>query len=514
MERWPNQIRAFDGTIDAIGRGVKRLCVTSPTGTGKTAMMIEILEWCKANSKTVVLYCQRQMLFAQTCRTLEEHGIDFGQRASGYKPALLRAVQVAMFQTEVSRNRNEEYELHPADVVLVDEAHQTGGPTYQAILEEHEDAGVTIIGYTATPLDLVGYDELLIAGRNSECRDCGALVMAETFAPDEPDLRHIKKYKVGEDISDKDNYKAIMRPGVFGRVFQAWQEHNPEQRPTILFGPDVAGSLFFAQEFFKHGIRSAHIDGTDCWMDGESYNSNPEARDEIMQLSKSGEVKVICNRFVLREGINAPWIECGSFATVFGSLTAFLQSGGRLLRTAPGKTKAIVIDHGGNWHRHGSLNEDRIWELGQSNYLTVGKRVEAMREQREPEPIVCPECKRPRYRGRRCPYCGHEAHKHSRQVVQIDGTLKAVDGPIHKPRRRRRKCNTAYLWEQMYYRAKSKKWNATFRQAEALFAHEQHYWPPLDLPFMPVDRDDTWRKVSELKPRELIANPETVGATQ
>jgi hypothetical protein len=219
-------------------------------------------------------------------------------------------------------------------------------------------------------------------------------------------------------------------------------------------------------------------------------------------------VKVICNRFVLREGINAPWAEVGVFATVFGALTSFLQSGGRLLRSSPGKERAIIIDHGGNYWRHGSLNSDREWELAQTNYRTVGERAEAMREDREREPIVCPACNQVRNGGRKCPYCGYEAHKRSRVVVQVDGTLREVDGPVHKPRRVKRYPNTEQLWRRMYHRAKSKKWNATFRQAEGLFVTENHYHPPRDLPLMPKDPKDMWRKVADLKPHELISNQE------
>jgi hypothetical protein len=58
----------------------------------------------------------------------------------------------------------------------------------------------------------------------------------------------------------------------------------------------------------------------------------------------------------------------------------------------------------------------------------------------------------------------------------------------------------------MYHRAKSKKWNATFRQAEAIFVRENHYWPPRDLPFMPKSTADMWRKVSDVPRDSLISN--------
>jgi superfamily II DNA or RNA helicase len=445
------------------------------------------------------------MLFEQTARVLDEEGIVHGKRAAGHDTALLRNVQLIMTQTEASRvYKQESRALHDAKVVLVDELHQHQGPVFQRIMQDHVDAGAVIVGLTATPLDIDGFDELLIAGTVSEGRDCGALVKAETFAPDEPDLRHIRQYQVGEDLSEADNHKAIMRPGVFGRVQAAWLKHNPEQRPTILFAPDVAGSIFFAEQFWKAGIRSAHIDGEDTWIDGEFHSTDQDMRDHIAALSSRGEVKVVCNRFVLREGINWPWIECGIFATVFGGLTSYIQSGGRLLRAcnATGKTKAIVLDHGGSWHRHGSLNEDRNWVLGLTNRQAVGERAEKLREHKEPEPITCPQCSKVRLSGRACPFCGFEAHKKSRVVVQVDGTLKQVEGDVYKPRRVKLEKDTEALWKGIYF--SQKRCGRTFRAAEAWFFQKYHYWPPRDLPFMPKNGSDWWRKIKDVPAAELI----------
>jgi len=505
--RWPNQQRAFDLTTAAIAQGVKRICLTSPTGSGKTAMMTDMIQWGVEEGRRVALYTQRKMLYEQTAGVLERAGIDFGKRASGHETALLRAVQLAMTPTELSRvYQRGDRELHAAGLVLIDEAHcQTGG-AMQKIMQDHVADGAAIVGYTATPLDLEGlYDELIVAGVPSECRDFGALVPAETYAPDEPDLRHIKNYQVGLDLTEKDNAKAIMRPGVFGRVKDAWLQHNPHQKPTILFAPDVRGSIFFAEQFTKAGIRAAHIDGSDVWLDGQFYSTSQENRELVRDLMMAGDVKVVCNRFVLREGIDWPFVECGILACVFGALTSYLQSVGRLLRTCKdtGKQSATLLDHGGNWWRHGSANEDREWFLDLTNHRVVGERLEKMREKKIAEPITCPECGKVRNGGRQCPVCGHIAHRKSRMVVQVDGTLKLREGDIMRPWRIKREQNTPDLWRQMYYRAKSQKWNATFRQAEAMFFRENYYYPPRDLPLMPVESGDWWRKVADV-PREAL----------
>ena len=815
------------------------------TVTHNTTMLTDMIEWAVQNHKPVALYTQRKMLYDQTCRVLEKAGIRFGKRASGHDPNLFLDVQVCMSQTELSRVYKQEARgLHGASLVLIDELHQHQGPTFTRIVEDHVANGATVIGYTATPLDISNCDELLVAGWMSECLKIGALVRPETYAPDEPDLRHIKNYVVGRELTEGENVKSIMRPGVFARVFDAWKKHNPDARPTLGFGPDVAGSLYFAQEFWKNGVSAAHIDGEQIWCNGEFMPTDDDTRNEIARKSKQGEVKVIFNRFVLREGIDFPWLECGIFATVFGGLTSFLQSGGRLLRAYPGKEKCIINDHGGclddqteiltkrgwvgidgmlesdiiatmnqsgdcewsknigtlrkwcdapmlahrsnftdirvtnyhtmvmksdvrrgewkmvpahvmadrnsnciiptstvervppstlsdseigflgwfltdgniepsvphkhrgyrnririyqsgnapalhhnhilsclngcgfdfsvsrkmkptqfledsvqvtysissgrksdrgwdrlndwldknfpdiyntldsrqfsvlleamnlgdgckaanrvdsmaiavsnelaasriqalavrrgyrcnmrfqdppkdkpwhkgvyilnlvpssmltvakgslvespveafarvwcvqtnngtiitrrngkvailgnSYHRHGSLAVDRNWQLGMTNQRVCAERAERLREKKEQEPITCPECQKVRASGPTCPACGFTAHKKSRLVIQIDGTLKRVDGDVYKPRVEKMKPNTQQLWERMYYRARSQKWSGTFRQAQAMFFHENHYWPPKTLRLMPKESGDFFRKVSDVPKESLI----------
>lgn len=508
--RWPNQRRAFDGVLDAYRRGVRRLCVTSPTGTGKTQIGLDLIAWAKEQSWRVNWYTNRRMLLDQTSRVFAANGIDFGIRAAGYDLALLRDVQICSTQTEASRVLvREARDIHSANLVLVDEIHNQGGETLKELLGRHYEQEAMMVAFTATPLDIADIvDELLVAGIVSECRNIGALVPAETYAPDEPDLKHIRKYQVGEDLSEADNVKAIMRPGIFGRVVKAWKQHNPEQKPTLLFAPGVKESIWFAEQFTAAGIRAAHIDGTDTWIDGEFHGTDQESRQLIVELLQAGDIKVVCNRFVLREGIDLPFIECGIFATVFGGLTSYIQSGGRLLRACKdtGKEKAVVLDHGGNWHRHGSLNEDREWTLGLTNHRVVGERQERLREKKIAEPIVCPECGKVRAGGRMCPACGFVAHKKSRMVVQIDGSLRPVEGDVYKPRRVRHQHNEQQVWERMYHRMK--RAGRTFRQAEALYCVESHGWPPRDLPLMPRDSGDWWRKISDVPMSALIQKGE------
>lgn len=514
---WPHQAHGIDKVIEAVNAGDQRLCLTSPTGGGKSRIMTELILWALDTSRTVTVYTNRKMLLDQLARTLASAGIYHGLRASSFKPDHTCKVQLASIHTELSRvYRLKTWEKATPDLVLVDEAHVQSSAGPELVLGDHVKAGGAIVGVTATPIDLGHlYDRLIVAGVNSELRACGALVPCHTYGPDEPDAKRLEdaggKMKTGEDFTEEQVRKAIMTPTIFGRVYEWWKKLNPDQRPAILFAPGVKESMWFCEQFAKQGVACAHIDGehiafgeTDGDGNPVTYESTRDMRSEVMAKSKSGEIKIVSNRFVLREGVDAPWLYHGIFATCFGSLTSFLQAGGRLLRAHESMDHVILQDHGGNWHRHGSLNADRVWDMSESSYVIAAVRAQEMREKKQPEPIVCPKCFAVRLQGKACPKCGHAQTHRSRQVVQLDGSLKEMTGDVYAPRKTAMKSNTEKMWEEVYHRAKSKKWDASFAQAEALFFYENHYWPPRNLPLMPTRTNDWYRKVNRVPKDKLV----------
>lgn len=502
MELWSHQRRTLDDLQPKLEPG-NTICVTAPTGSGKTQMMVELL---RLGVRTV-LYTNRKMLLEQTARKLLEEEIQFGIRAAGYPPQLRLPIQLSSIQTEDSRTiKNGKWPLHDADLILIDEAHVNKESTASELIRQHLEKQATVVGFTATPLGIGHiYRELVVAAGTRELQEQGVLVRAIQYGPDEPDLRNIKRTKTGE-YKQADIVKAVMTYSIFGRVLDHWHRLNPEQLPTILFAPGVKESIWFAEELSKSGVNAAHIDGNDVWLDGKYYESDNAARDHLKAGSESGDIKIVCNRFVMREGIDWPHLYHGIFATIFGSLTSFLQSGGRLLRSFPGKEHCIIQDHGGNWHRHGSLNSDRDWALDRTDYMVTEAREERLRSRKEPEPICCPKCFALRLSGPNCPQCGHESHARSRIVIQRDGSLKEMRGDIYKPRREYKKPGAAEKWKSYYFRCK--KAGMTFNAARGLFAKENNWlWPPKGLPWMPTDELDWFREIGQV-PRDRLTQPE------
>lgn len=520
---WPHQVAGVDRFFDSLIAGHRRVCLTSPTGGGKTRTLSEIVRRYLARDKKVAWHTNRKMLLEQTAEVFEAYGFTAGKRAAGHFPESHHNFQLCSIQTETARTiKRKTWELHEADLAVFDEAHLMANTSSAKLMGRYLDGGGVILGATATPIDLGDfYDDLVVAGTNSELRKCGALVLAKHYGPDEPDLKQIGTLRPGEDVSDAKQRKLMgsvstgdeegcyhhLYPddkikALFGRVLENYQRLNPDNKPTILFAPGVKESLWFAQQFSEAGISAAHIDGEEVWVDGELHRSDRQVREQVMYASKKRIVKVICNRFVLREGIDAPWLQHGILATVFGSLQSFLQSGGRLLRAYPGMDSVTIQDHGGNWWRHGSLNADRQWELGCTNARLASAREDAFREKTVKEPVLCPQCKRV-LNSLRCE-CGFVVSPtaKTRPVIMADGSLVEQKGDIYPTRRRMERPDTQKLWTQMYCRAY--QGGRTFRQAEALFCHEQFYYPPRTLSLMPKNEGDWYRLVKSVPTEELI----------
>lgn len=517
---WPHQARGVQDVINELSVGTRRVCVTCPTGGGKSLMMAMLVQ--KYLPFGVTLFTNRKLLMEQMAKGMARYGFEFGKRAAGHAEDLYADFQITSIQTEYSRVvKRGAREPHRSRLLLVDEAHLNNTKQANAVFRAYREAhGSAVVGFTATPIGLDGaYDKLIVAGTTSQLRECGALVPAVMYGCDEPDQRNIRRVPVGEDPSEAEAVKLIMVPGIHGRVIDWFRRLNPHMEPAIGFAPGVPESVGFAEAFEAAGIPAAHIDGDRVWVRGAERASTQALRDELLEMSRAGEVRIVWNRFVLREAIDMPWLKHGVFATVYGATQSYLQSGGRLLRAYPatGKRQVTVQDHGGNWWRHGSLNADRVWRLTDTANSVAHEHLDAVtgdgeNPPKDPEPFLCPACKAVIALRRVtnddlvavCPLCFHriDFKRRSRPVIQSDGELVEHEGSPFRARRVERRPDTADKWKQIYFRAKNSK-NMTFNAAAGLFCHEHGYFPPRSLPLMPLSSWEWYLPVSKVPFKNL-----------
>jgi DNA repair protein RadD len=87
-----------------------------------------------------------------------------------------------------------------------------------------------------------------------------------------------------------------------------------------------------------------------------------ERRDIIGRLG-GAEPLVVCNCGIIAEGLNVPVVGGVILLRPTKSLALYLQQIGRALRPAPGKRRAVILDHAGNVYRHGFPDLEHAWSL-------------------------------------------------------------------------------------------------------------------------------------------------------
>lgn len=497
---WPHQQRGLDEVKLLVNCGETWNCLTSPTGGGKSLMIRKLIQWGVEQQWPVALYTHRQILRDQLSRDMESGGISHGLTAAGFSAEPWKRVQICMMQTVGARLKNGR-EIPAAKLVIVDECHDQSRGQAEAILRQHEAAGASIIGVTATPVD-VGhlYKNLVVAGTNSELRACGAHLWCHCYEPTVPGIdKELRRMKTGEFVQG-DVVKAIMTPVIFGHVINNWKTLNSDARPTILFAPGVKESIWFMEQFEKAGVKAAHICGETVIVDGVEHRSDKAARDQVLDEVRSGRVKVICNRIVLREGWDFPELYHCILATCIGSYKGYLQSIGRLLRAHPSLDKVQCQDHGANIMRHGSPNLDREWDMNKTESQIAAERKERLKEHPEECEIVCPECSTIRSGGPLCPSCGFQ-HKHScRRVIQLNGSLKLIDEGASGSQQKM-PVDKEKAWERLFYIGKNKGWS--FSRAAGIFRSQFKEWPRWGMKLTPKSKSDWKKEIGSLKWNEM-----------
>lgn len=421
---WPFQERAVAELRELIRRlppGKRRVVLQSSTGSGKTVMAAHIIERAVENGKRVLFLAHTRELIRQASRKLASYGVRHGIIMAGVPYEPWHPVQVASKATLISRAfRRGTVKLPPADLVIPDECHRSMSQWWQNLLEYYPRA--VVLGLTATPCRSDGrglgdyYCGMVQAARTSELIADGFLVPTDVYAPYRPNLNGVP-VRAGEYDMEKAAAK-MDRPKLVGDVVSHWLRIARGQK-TILFATNVRHSIHLRDQFVKAGVAAAHVDG-----ETDSYD-----RDKLFDDFASGKVTVLCNCAVATEGVDIPDATCGILARPVRSFGTFLQMVGRIQRRAEGKTRSVLLDHGGACYEHQHLpNEDVAWELEPTEVAFEKQPPPPPGDDDEPPAlIVCPKCGYQFRPAKKCPACGAAIEKKAIPVQTEMGQLVKVE---------------------------------------------------------------------------------------
>lgn len=395
------------GFIASIGEAMRhsrKVVGQLPTGAGKTRVATAIIQRAVAKGNPVLFICDREELIEQTSRAFDAAGIDHGVIQGIHwrcRPHL--PVQIATAQT-LARRR-----WPHAKLVIWDECHTI----YKSVLKKMDEwNAVKFLGLTATPLTKgMGkhWDALVVGATTRGLIESGYLCNYMVYGPPPADLSKVKT--VRGDYDQKQLSEAVNRKNIIGDVVTTWLSLG-EGRKTICFAVDVAHSKHLVSEFQGYGVPAAHID---------AYTDTEDRRDALRAFA-AGEIKIISCVDILTKGYDQPQASCLIMARPTKSRTVYIQQAGRVLRTAPGKDNAIILDHGGNTERHGFPCDSLPGRLCDGVKSDTGAK-----EKQERKPSTCPKCHFVKPVGiHECPQC-HFAPERQTEVEATDDKLVRIE---------------------------------------------------------------------------------------
>ena len=332
-------VAKFREALLDVGRGQLVLA----TGLGKTVVMAELVADLYRDG---LIRCNRILVLADKRELIKQLVTAFWNQLPKWvpthvlsgdeEPTFWDGITFATVQSIASRTDK----LPSFGLVLVDEAHHIGAPTFRQAIDAV--AAPMLGGVTATPWrgDDIDIDQILgqplvrigIAEglRNKFLSEVDYRLMADNIDWSVVQERSRHRYSLGQlnkrlIIPTRDDEAARQVAEVF---------KNEGRRGGIIFSSGVEHAQQFAGRLRAYGLRAEAI---------SSYQDARE-RDKLMARFRKGEIDVMTSVDLFNEGVDVPDVDLVVFMRVTHSRRIFIQQIGRGLRTSPRKDKVIVLD--------------------------------------------------------------------------------------------------------------------------------------------------------------------------
>ena len=128
-----------------------------------------------------------------------------------------------------------------------------------------------------------------------------------------------------------------------------------------------------------------------------------DERDRLIAAFKASELQALVGVNVFTTGFNATNVDLIALVRATRSTGLFIQMVGRGLRTHPGISDCLILDFGGNFERHGPIDQPHVKTKSNGH---EGKA-----------PVkICPECRRALPAALRTCECGYEFQPQERKI--------------------------------------------------------------------------------------------------
>ncbi len=322
------QTEAVDAADNAFNNGAKKALIVLPTGAGKTIIFGKLAQ--RRFKRRVLILAHREELLDQARAKIAsivgfEPSIEQGRRRAGADDSIV----VASIPT-LARGRR--IEGPRFGLVVVDEAHHGGAPSYQRVLAKLRPAH--ILGVTATPDRSDNFRLSKVFGKLIYAKTLLDLIRAGYLS----DIR-VRTLPIAVDLSCVRTEMNDYREGDLGLAVEPALERLAKiiateyrDRKLLTFCPLRETSRRWTALLQAHGLPAAHVDG------------ESEDREEILKAYARDEIRFLSNASLLTEGYDEPSIDTVLNLRPTTSRGLFSQMVGRGTRLHPGKKHLLLLD--------------------------------------------------------------------------------------------------------------------------------------------------------------------------
>lgn len=330
----------------------KRVLLVAPTGAGKSRMALEVIERCKvARPGSGLVITHTDVLREQSRSTIPG--------------TVVANIQALTKPGPAGDARRAACRGFP--IVFSDEAHHIASDLWMTALPVISHA--LVFGATATPERSDGrplgdaFDSLVVAAKYSELVADGYLVPCDIAKP---------------ELTRKQQRRRKVRVDGVASYLEHARRADGTYRPGIHFAPTISECEEAVARYIDAGIPAAVVS---CDITGTQ-------RLALFAAFAAGLLTVLVSPMALAEGFDSPRAEICVLCRSAASLATYIQMVGRVLRPAPGKERALLIDCCDAASIHGSPTTDRRYSLTGTGIETEEEAEEkeaAEQEERERE---------------------------------------------------------------------------------------------------------------------------------
>ena len=316
----------------------------SPTGSGKSIMMLDIVSKSLANGERVLVILPYRKLVFQIMDTFKNYSPALVMGTDSYGDPKTSPIVIASLTTLSRRLKTNPMLIGGLDLIVIDEAHiafnmpDDSPSKITTTLHKLYWNTTKFLGFTATPITasgfrLEGWDHSIYKYSTGWLIKHGWLAEFDYYSVPDIDIEGLRVNSFTGEYSTADIEERTNNASAIRAVLKNYKKYGKGKK-CLIFGASIDHAELIHKKFQKKGINTRTIHS----------NLSEKEQQKILEEYKNNVFEVLINVAMLTTGFDDPEVEVLFIARPVGSKRLAIQINGRALRTHKDIPKVKIVD--------------------------------------------------------------------------------------------------------------------------------------------------------------------------